>query len=444
MTIQEYIKEYYDNEYNWFEQEVKQGWHIKRIADTINYKDYLNGKHKVLNRENSQYKGKEYVTRKIVLQTAKTILNFHSTYLLGKPVSLIGSESMVKEFNKIYRRAGLTNINYKIVDKVNKYGDCFEYIYVNEAGQIKSKLINSEDGYPIYDDEGEYIGFIEYYITDNVSHWTIFYPDRVEKWNNKGGELNKEAEFINVSGLPIHYHNANDIDNNMGRSELADILPILDEMEDLLSKMGDSIYTLSLNPMPVSTGQRIDSSIPADATGYVLNLDDGAEFKYANATMDYNSIKLYYDNLKQHLNDIAYMPSVAMGNSNVANVSEVSLKLLYQLADVKAMLNERYIKEGFNKRHDVIIKLLNKKNIVFGEDDYVDVEFTYARPVNTSEIMDNIKKQWEMGAISKKTIIEKSEYTNDVEQEMQRLSEEEDISVKADSGNSDGGSRGNV
>ena len=196
--------------------------------------------------------------------------------------------------------------------------------------------------------------------------------------------------------------------------------------------MSDSIYTLSLNPLPVITGQKIENTISADVTGYALSLDDGADFSYKNAEMDYSTIKLYLDELHKQLNVIASMPSIVGGNTNVANVSEVSLKLLYQLADVQAMMSEKWFREGLYKRFEMFDKLLEQLGITFNDDEYVDVEFTYSRPVNTSELLDNIKKQREMNAISIKTIIEKSNLTVDVQQEIERLKNENSINSTSD------------
>lgn len=122
----------------------------------------------------------------------------------------------------------------------------------------------------------------------------------------------------------------------------------------------------------------------------------------------------------------AYMPSILGGNGNIANVSEVSLKLLYQLADVYAMLSEKIMRNGFAKRFEVFRKLLGNE---IGKEDYIDVTFNYARPQNASELLDNLKKQYEMMAISKRTIIEKSPLSTDVAQEMERI-DKEGTSVK--------------
>lgn len=424
-TIENYINDKYDGSITWFEKEVQEGYHIQRISDVINNKNYLSGKHKILNREDGKWKGQEYITTKLVLQEAKTILNFHNTFLLGKPISLNGSDDIVKIYNDIYRKGRYNKIDFDILNNVLKYGDVFEYIYVDN-GVIKSKLINPEDGYPIYsEDDCSYIGFIEHWTNNSnkVSYYNVYYQDHVEMWNNEGGELQKTSEYINITGLPIHYKNYNDMDNTCGVSELEDIKPILDQIEDILSKMTDAVYTLSLNPLPVSIGQRIEGTIPSDCVGYSLNLDAG-EFKFVNANMDYSTIKLLLDTLHKKLETIAGIPSVAMGNGNVANVSEVSLSMLYSLAQVKAMLNEQWLREGFENRWEVFKRILEMKNIHFNDEEYIGCEFNYSRPINQEELLNNLHKQWEMGAISLQTIIEKSNLTTDVSQELERIQKE--------------------
>lgn len=429
--LQEYIERNYKYDKFWFAEEVKKSHHLLRISKAIENKYYLEGKHKVLGRDDFEYKGKTYRSSKMVLQTAKSIIKFHTNYLIGKPLSIIGSEDMVREFNKVFRKGHYNITNAKIIDKVIKYGDCYEYVYYDN-GKITSKIINSEDGYPIYNEENNYIGFIEYYTTlDNISYYNVFYQDHVEKWNNEGGQLQKVEEYLNLTGLPVHYHNGeNESDECFGRSILEDIKPILNKIEYLINKMDDAIYTHSLSPVPVVTGQRIESSVSSDVVGYILNLDDGAEFEYAVANLDYQSIKLLIDTLMQQLFIVANVPSHVMGQTNVANVSEVSLKLLYQSATNFATDLEIYIRDGMYKRIDVIEKLLQLQGIEFNTDDYIDIEFNYSRPVNSNELLQNMQIQREMNAISIRTVIEKSELTNDVEQEIERLREEGNNFVK--------------
>ncbi|WP_243103894.1 phage portal protein [Clostridium sp. JN-1] len=447
MDINEYINKVYSGDPEWFVQEASQGFHLNRINRTISNKEYLHGVHRILQKKDMQYKGKQYRTKKLIIQEAKTILNFHSTYLLGKPLSLTGSENKVSEYQNIYRKGNYNQVDYNIIDNIGKYGDAYEYVYLDNNKNIVSKIIDSADGYPVYTETNDYVAFIEYWTVNAIDYYNVYYPDRVDSYNNENEGINIISSSPNLSGLPIHYHNKNDWNINYGESLLYDILPILDEIEDLLSKLGDSIYTLSLSPIPVITGQQIEGTIDKDAVGYSISLENGSDMKYVNATMDYNTIKMYIDKLEQKLNFVAHMPSIATGgNGNISNVSEVSLQILYQLADVYAMVNEQCIRAGLIQRFDMIDKLLSLKGVTFSDDEYIDVEFNYSRPVNAQDLLNELNTQYSMGAISKKTIIEKSPITTDVTQEMDRLKEEggsDNINSKDNSGISSNNSGNN-
>ena len=422
MTIQEYIDKQYDGSATWFMEEVNQKNHVARIAGVVANMDYLAGRHKVLSREDCYYKGKVLKTRKTILNYAKTVLRFHDTFLLGKKVSLSSKDNeTVNTFNDIYRLGQYETVDYQILDRVNKFGDAYEVVYIDN-GVIKSKVLDSACSYPVYDELGEYLAFIETWtdVFSSITYWNIYYPTYVEHWSNEGAEEHLVSTTMSV-GLPIHYHNFSDEDYNYGVSMLTDIKPILDELEDVMSKMGDAIYVNSLNPMNVAIGQRIESSIPADAVGYVLNLDAG-DYKVVSASMDYNTIKLYLDNLKQMLNDISCIPSVLGSSTNIANVSSVAMQILYAMAQVNADETKKWLNIGFRERFERFKKILSMQGISVESD--VDVIYNVSMPVATTEMIANLKALQEMGAISTETIMEKSDIVSDVEVEKKRLSGE--------------------
>lgn len=426
MTLEEYIATF-DNSPKWFMEEVNKPWHVKRIAGCVRNKDYLMGRHKVLLREDSVYKGKVLTVNKTILQYAKMLVTFHDTLLLGKPVNIKSdNEEITKTITDIYKYGQYDAVDFKILDQVNKFGDAYEYIYVQD-GVIKSKVFDAGDCYPVYTEDGDYVAFIEKWtdMWSKVTHWNVYYPTYVEKWTDEGGEYNLIETKPNLSGLPIHYHNINDEDENFGSSMLDDVKPILDDLEDIMSKLGTSIYVNTLNPLPVALGQRIESTIPADAAGYVLNLDNG-DYKVVSTMMDYSTIKLYLDNMKGMLNDIACYPSALSDNTNIANISSVSLQMLFHMAVCKCLENEKWLNIGFRKRFDTFGRLLNYvgSNI----DGNVEVEFNLSMPVATDEVIDNLKTMREMGAISIDTVMEKSGYISDLAVEKERI-EDENLSI---------------
>lgn len=433
MTIQEYIDKQYDGSATWFMEEVNQKNHVARIAGVVANMDYLAGRHKVLSREDCYYKGKVLRTRKTILNYAKTVLRFHDTFLLGKKVSLSSKDNeTVNTFNDIYRLGQYETVDYQILDRVNKFGDAYEVVYIDN-GVIKSKVLDSACSYPVYDELGEYLAFIEHWtdVFTSITYWNVYYPTYVEHWSNEGADEHLVSTTMAI-GLPIHYHNFSDEDYNYGVSMLTDIKPIMDELEDVMSKMGDAIYVNSLNPMNVAIGQRIESSIPSTAVGYVLNLDAG-DYKVVSASMDYNTIKLYLDNLKQMLNDISCIPSVLGSSTNIANVSSVAMQILYAMAQVNADETKKWLDIGFRERFERFKKILSMQGISVESD--VDVIYNVSMPVATTEMIENLKALQEMGAISKETIMEKSDIVSDVEVEKKRLSCEnvsQNVSQKVD------------
>ena len=432
MTLEEY-KLQFDSDVPWFVQEVENSSHVSRISAVVQNRDYLAGVHKVLLRENSKYKGKELITRKTILNYAKTILKFHATYLLGKRVSLTGDEETVKTFNEIYTLGQYETVDYEILDRVNKFGDAYEVIYVDN-GIIKSKVLDSGDSYPVYSDEGDYLAFIEHWTDINtcITRYNVYYPNYVEYWSNEGGSLTLRDTKVNVCGLPIHYHNFNDMDYNFGVSLLNDMRPIMDELEDIMSKMGDAIYVNTLNPLPVAIGQRIESSIPADAIGYILNLDSG-DFKYANCQIDTNTIKLYLDNLKQMLNDIACMPSVIGSSTNIANISETSMKILFHLANLNADETKKWLNKGFQQRFRVFANILRMQGIAVNGS--VETVYNVNMPVATTEMISNLKAMRELGAISIQTLMDKCDLISNTNAELKRVKNEKEVAVREENVN---------
>mgnify|MGYP000995012958 FL=1 len=414
----------YMSEPLWFTDEVNRSEHMKRISNVITIKNYLLRLHKVLQRKDFKFKDETYSTAKIVLNTLKSLLNFHTSYVIGNPISISGEPGAVKVFNKVYKKGIYTKTDYQIVSDLYTYGNAFEYTYLDN-GVIKSKVIANEDAYPVYDDDFNYVAFVEHWedFTTGHSNYIVYTPTLVQHYIDN--ILTKEDN--NLSGLPIHYAMMDKTEYNFfGDSMMNDLIPIMNQIESLLSKLDDAITTLSLNPIGVSEGQRVDESIPKDIVGATINLEDGGDFKWVNAQMDYNNIKLLLDSLIQQLYAVAGVPASVIGQGNISNVSETSLKLLFSQTDNKAKQTVQVLKEGFYKRFEYFRKLLAISGTAISDDDYdsLDITFSVNRPVDTQSLMNELKTQYDMGAISKQTIIDISPYTVDVSSELQRIEAE--------------------
>lgn len=434
--LDKYVKEYHENRPDWFLEEVSTVANQQRVVNVMDLKDYLSGVHQITTRANEMYNGKEFVPRKIILQYAKTLLNFQTAYLLQNPITLTGNEKVVKAYQSVNKKGKYDRLNLNILDKVNKYGMVAEYVYLDK-GIIKSKLIDSSASYPIYDHENNLIAFIEAYMSNAVDYYVVYTDEVVYQYDNNGGELRLTGQYANLSGLPIVYHNQNELIDTEGRSDLEDYISILDSMEDLISKYVDGFYKY-MNPIPVAIGQQLKGDgLPTQIVGGGITLDDGSDFKMVSNQLDYQSFKTIYSTLLQALLDVSQTPAVSMNKTDISNLSEVSIKLLFSLANIKAGFSEQFMREGIEQRFDKVRMLLGYKGVTFNDDEYetLDMVFRYNMPSNDKEIIDNLKVLDEMGAISLESILSNSPFTSDIQMEMKRLSEDNVRSKKRNNGN---------
>ncbi|MCT1538437.1 MULTISPECIES: phage portal protein [Lysinibacillus] len=424
MNLQQYINAKYKGKSTWFIDETTTYENQSRILNVSGIRDYLDGKHEILKRKSFKYNGEDVQPRRIVNQVAKTILNFKTQYLLKNKVTLIGDESMVKEFNKVNKLGKYDDINVQILSQLLKFGEVSEYLYIDNSGRIKSKLISADNGIPVYNNYNEMIAFIEHYTFDGITYYNLYTGESVQEWSNEGGKtLTKLGERPSLSGLPVHYKTVNELSDRIGRSDLDDYIGILNNLEDLISKYTDSIYKF-INPIAVVTGQQLtNTSIPSEIVGTGLTLDDGSTFSLVNGQLDSKSFDLVYKTLMQNLLDVSATPSVAFNKSDVSNLSSESIRMMFSLANVQAGVNETYLREGFSQRWEKVQRLLKYKGITVSDDEMIslDFNFQYDMPSNHKEILDNLKTQFDMGAISVESIVEISPYVTDKSREMSRL-----------------------
>lgn len=423
-------KHFFGNEptLSYFKEQVKSNEHIYRRSKVKSIQQHLLRNHNVLKRleETYNFKGKVFEPAAIILQGMKTVINFHTAYLLGNPVTITGTPKAVEIMNKVYRKGIYQKTDWQILHDLVTYGNAFEYVYRDEMGVIRSKVFRNQDSYPIYDENMNYRYFVEFWKNNDSDeeHYTIYFPSHVDTYVNSKLVDRK----TNFTGLPIHYcAMEKSFYDQFGDSLFLDLIPIQDKIEHLLSKLDDAVTTLSLNPVGVVKGTKVTENdmVNSNVSGAVFCIEPDGDFFYANAEMDYNCIKYELDQLYQQFNLVAAIPSSMLGQSNIANVSENSMSMVYQLTENRGKQNINALIDGFNQRWYYFRKLLNATNPISDEDfESLDVAFNISKPTDTKQNMENMRIQQQMGAISRRTIMELSPYTTDSAQELRRLEEE--------------------
>ncbi|MHB8065806.1 MAG: phage portal protein, partial [Ruminiclostridium sp.] len=105
------------------------------------------------------------------------------------------------------------------------------------------------------------------------------------------------------------------------------------------------------------------------------------------------------------------------------NVSETVIKVIYESCDKFSKENQIWLKEGILKRLGIIKKLLGNKI----DDTFVDIDFNVDRPINETELVDNILKCIPSGTqlMSEQTAMGKLPFLGvDIQSERDRIHKE--------------------
>ncbi|MGX8701353.1 phage portal protein [Caproiciproducens sp.] len=416
----------------WFKNEINTMEQRKHIDDSVNIDNYLLGRHKILGRPDIKWKGEQYTTAKIVFDLLKAFVTFHTGYLVKNPVSVTcQNDQLTKLINKVYRKGLYPAMDYEVASDLYSYGNAFEYVYLDKSDNIiKSKRILNNSAYPLYDEFHNYYAFVDHWVDNEFSHTydIVYLPDTVKTFQD---DIMID-EKINLTGLPIHYAMLNKTEYQFfGDSFIRGLINIVDRIEAQISKTDDAVTKLSLNPLGVMCGTPIapDDTIKdtQSMVGTFMNIGFTDKFEWATAQVDKETVEFEIKTLLQQLYAIGGIPASMVGQSNVSNVSEVSLGYLYNQTDDVAGSTIQALKAGFYKRWEYIRKLLELQGNKISDDDFdtMDCSFALNKTVNTTDLIDGLKTMRDMGAISRKTLMEKSPYITDSSLEMERIKAEQ-------------------
>lgn len=437
--LNKYISSRYDSSREWFKEEVSQSYHQNRIQKIIANKEYLDGKHKIQQRADEIWNQKHFEVRKIVLDYAQMILDFQATYLLKNPVTLVSNDlEALEQYKKVYREGKYHKADYDILHKLVRYGEVAEYIYIDDNGRIKSKLIDPIDSYPVYNAKGEYIAFIEHYISEGVPFYTVYSDTAVEEYSVLEDDVMLTGVYANVSGLPVVYRLESETDSLTGRSDLDRWKNIIDNMEDILSKYTDGLYK-HIGGVGVLSGEKLNvdeqgrGGIDPHVVGAILQLESGSSFSYATNKLDNASFSSLWKNLINSLLNVSATPSIAINGAEVSNVSESSVRMMYEIANVRSADNSRRLEQGFERRWGIMKKLMRLLGYDIAEEAYISCSFNTAVPESrTGIINDLVKATGGKPIMSVERAIEVNPFTSDVVQEIDRLRADTETDVNND------------
>lgn len=416
----------------------------KRKIDGTNY--YNNQNTAILEKKSKEYK--IFKEHRVPTGFYKEIVDQVVSYCVGKEV-------IIENLND----DKILNINDFIYDlylEARKKGIEWLYMYIDRRGNLKYKIIDSNEIIPIYDTEfeDELQQIIRYYKMLVVENGQEFFRYKVEVYDKEKVSYymeNEKGEFffdLAVQSNPIFYNSnkfmslgkTSRIENfgwgvvpfiplRNNKEDLYDLQTIkshIDLFDELISGFANNIELFQEAILKVKDrGAQDWEQFWSELKKYgIITCDDVSSV----GDVDFLRVDIPYEARECFINiirDLIYETAQAVDTRKLSegNITNVVIKSRYSNLDLKADTGIKQIKSFIYSLYEFVNIYKKIKNQPLEDVEKLKAVFNKKMIFNDSEIIEGIVKS--DGIISKKTNISNHPYVNNTDDELEQIEKEE-------------------
>lgn len=436
-----YLENKANNAWRWVSDLIQK--HRKRDYATL--RQYVDGQQDILKKQDDDGKP----NNKIVVNFAKKIIDFSTTYIASNPIRYAANEEKdgIDEYVKRLQALLVDNseekLTYELIEDGSIDGEVFEYYYFDEDGQICMTNFRADECIAVYDTtvKARLIAVIRYYNVLDMQ--TNRSETRVEVYDDKEiTYLKQEGTALVVdTSLPKNpvAHGitvlAKDQDGNQkekpvipwthfvnrrrkhqqhrddgmveGMSDLADLKNLLDAINKSISGKVD-VQQYFRNPKIMFEDLDLEELLIYDKEGNLI-MDAEQKKQYlakmwetSNILVGGKAIPITWKLEDQYEeNTINRLIEVLMDQSDTPHLrpdqvgtapSGIALRIIFYHADIKAGIKMRNYGEGLRNRVRIVTGMLNRKYKQRWDFQDIDIKFSKNMPVNLMELVDMVQK----------------------------------------------------
>ena len=286
-----------------------------------------------------------------------------------------------------------------------------------------------------FDESGDLVAFSrQYYINDVLGKEQVYFDtylkDRILRYHKDGGgQWELETDVANPIGkIPIVYY-------CQPGPEWADVQPLIDRLEKLLSNFGET-NDYHASPKIFVNGKIKGWSKKGEA-GAILEGEKDAKAEYLSWDHAPESVKLELDTLLRLIYSLTQTPDVSFDSvKGIGNVTGIALKLLFMDAHLKVFDKAELFGEGFQRRNSVVGSYIGQMDKTYegvSEDLYIESVFTpYMIDTKSEWIQTLMQATGGKAILSQEKGTELAALTPDPEEDYKRIKKEEEESSTFD------------
>ena len=402
---------------------------VSDVPKLKKYKNYYDGKQAILNKS---YNDESKPCSRVVTNYCQDIADAYCGYLASPSYISYKSENDITAIMDVLRYNDYQTEDSEFLLDALKYGIAYELMYIDEAAQVRFRLINPTSAFAIFDDSltGDLLYFVRMYKANDWDESDLYKVDVYSDISIKHYTMAGANGSLNFVDEVPHYFSqcpANVLALPDEKPVFECILSLQDAANEILSDEIDD-YSAFCDAYLSLIGADIDAEdVASMKENRVLVLPEGAAANWLTK----NSSDAQVENILKRIHDNIYRIAKCPDFSSETFVGGVSsgIAIRYRLTgmETRAAAICAKMKKALQRRIEIITGIASLK---LGEEVFRDIEIDFSRNIPADEttainLVNSLK-----GTVSDKTLLAQLPFINDVDKELSLLEEQQEKNME--------------
>ena len=401
---------------------------VSDVPKLKKYKNYYDGKQAILNKS---YNDESKPCSRVVTNYCQDIADAYCGYLASPSYISYKSENDITAIMDVLRYNDYQTEDSEFLLDALKYGIAYELMYIDEAAQVRFRLINPTSAFAIFDDSltGDLLYFVRIYKANDWDESDLYKVDVYSDISIKHYTMAGANGSLNFVDEVPHYFSqcpANVLALPDEKPVFECILSLQDAANEILSDEIDD-YSAFCDAYLSLIGADIDAEdVASMKENRVLVLPEGAAANWLTK----NSSDAQVENILKRIHDNIYRIAKCPDFSSETFVGGVSsgIAIRYRLTgmETRAAAICAKMKKALQRRIEIITGIASLK---LGEEVFRDIEINFKRniPEDNTSIVNLVNAL--KGTVSDATLLSQIPFVADVQKELDAIKKQKQENI---------------
>ena len=401
---------------------------VSDVPKLKKYKNYYDGKQAILNKS---YNDESKPCSRVVTNYCQDIADAYCGYLASPGYISYKSENDITAIMDVLRYNDYQTEDSEFLLDALKYGIAYELMYIDEAAQVRFRLINPTSAFAIFDDSltGDLLYFVRMYKANDWDESDLYKVDVYSDISIKHYTMAGANGSLNFVDEVPHYFSqcpANVLALPDEKPVFECILSLQDAANEILSDEIDD-YSAFCDAYLSLIGADIDAEdVASMKENRVLVLPEGAAANWSTK----NSSDAQVENILKRIHDNIYRIAKCPDFSSETFVGGVSsgVAIRYRLTgmETRAAAICAKMKKALQRRIEIITGIASLK---LGEEVFRDIEINFKRniPEDNTSIVNLVNAL--KGTVSDATLLSQIPFVADVQKELDAIKKQKQENI---------------